>query len=50
VRPRHDNRFQWPFFSSLLVVGASNILAGGALSGVMLGGTTHRENTAATIR
>lgn len=34
----------------LLVVGASNILAGGALSGVVMGGTTHREQTTATIR
>ena len=35
----------------LLVVGASNILAGGALSGLMMGGTTHREpTTTATIR
>lgn len=34
----------------LLVVGASNILAGGALSGLMMGGTTHREQTTATIR
>jgi hypothetical protein len=33
----------------LLVVGASNILAGGALSGMMLG-TTHREQRTATIR
>ena len=32
----------------LLVIGASNILAGGALSGLMLG--THRERTTATIR
>ena len=35
----------------LLVVGASNILAGGALSGIMMGGgTTRREQTTATIR
>jgi len=33
----------------LLVIGASNILAGGALSGMMLG-TTHREQTTATVR
>jgi hypothetical protein len=33
----------------LLVVGASNILAGGALSGLVAGGTTPRE-TSATIR
>lgn len=34
----------------LLVVGASNILAGGALSGVMMGGTARREQTTATLR
>ncbi len=33
----------------LLVIGASNILAGGTLSGMMMG-TMHREQTAATIR
>lgn len=34
----------------LLVVGASNILAGGTLSGVMMGTTQHREQTTTVVR